>query len=190
MNKRVKKQRNTLAAAVALAWLVGGCASYEPRLPATEEYFPGAATLKRLPIEAESQAAANELVTMSLEVAERIALADNPSLQALREGVAATHQAVGVAWSAYYPRIGVDGGYRRWESHAFLPDGVGASLGRSPGTVGPVDDWSAGLAASLTLFDGGRRRAAVQAAKARAGAGDADLLSAERTQRLEVRRAF
>jgi len=111
-------------------------------------------------------------------------------VQASREGVAAAQEAVGEAWSGYYPQVGLAAGYRRWESHAFLPSGLGGAMGAPPDTVGPTDDWSGGLTASLTLFDSGRRRAYILAAKARLGASREESAALEQDIALTVHQAF
>jgi len=127
---------------------------------------------------------------LSLAGCVRIALADNPMAQASREGVAAAQEAVGEAWSGYYPQVGLAAAYRRWESHAFLPSGLGGAMSTPPDTVGPTNDWSGGLVASLTLFDSGRRRAQILAAKARLGASQEELAALEQDIALTVHQAF
>jgi len=59
-----------------------------------------------------------------------------------------------------------------------------------PDTVGPTNDWSGGLVASLTLFDSGRRRAQILAAKARLGASQEELAALEQDIALTVHQAF
>jgi len=181
---------------LALSWTVGGCAErFEPRLPRIEAYLP---TQARHPVDqglpsAESAASTTRPATsgpLGLDGCVRVALADNPMAQASREGVAAAQEAVGEAWSGYYPQVGLSAGYRRWESHAFLPSGLGGAMGTPSDTVGPRNDWSGGLVASLTLFDSGRRRAQILAAKTRLGASREEAAALEQDIALTVHQAF
>lgn len=183
-------------ALLTLSWTVGGCAEmFEPRLPSIEAYLP---TRARHPVgqglpRSEDPAGPTSRATagpLSLDGCVRIALADNPMAQASSEGVAAAQETVGEAWSGYYPQVGLSAGYRRWESHAFLPSGLGGAMGAPPDTVGPTNDWGGGLVASLTLFDSGRRRAQILGAKARLGASQEELAALEQDIALTVHQAF
>ncbi|MCX6545879.1 MAG: TolC family protein [Acidobacteria bacterium] len=108
---------------------------------------------------------------LTLEAATRIALDRNPADRAAREGVAIAREAVGEARAPYYPEVGVASGYARWERHAYLPSGF--SSPNLASTIGPTNDWFAGLTGSYLLFDGGQRAAELRAAMARqAGATD------------------
>lgn len=191
--KRIWIRSTLLMVALGL----GGCSQhlFEPTLPSIDNYLPAQA---RRPVNQEMSRSEESAEPMSrpatgplaLDGCVRIALADNPMAQASREGVAAAREAVGEAWSTYYPQVGLSAGYRRWESHAFLPSGLGGAMGTTPDTVGPTDDWSGGLTASLTLFDSGRRRARILAAKARHGASREELAAVEQDTALNVHQAF
>jgi len=184
------------AALLTLPWTVGGCAEmFEPQMPSIETYLPAQArhpVRQGLPRSEDSAGPASRATAgpLSLAGCVRIALADNPMAQASREGVAAAQEAVGEAWSGYYPQVGLAAAYRRWESHAFLPSGLGGAMSTPPDTVGPTNDWSGGLVASLTLFDSGRRRAQILAAKARLGASQEELAALEQDIALTVHQAF
>jgi len=102
---------------------------------------------------------------LSLDAATRIALDRNPADRAAREGVAIAREAVGEARAPYYPEVGITSGYARWERHAYLPSGFASPTLAS--TIGPTNDWFAGLAGSYVLFDGGQRAAELRAAMAR-----------------------
>lgn len=104
---------------------------------------------------------------LSLAACVRIALDENPLLQAAREGVASARASVGMAKSPYYPTVELDGGYRKWETRAFLPEGLSGIAG-SP-MIGPTDDWSSGLRASYLLFDSGSRAAQLRVSLSREG---------------------
>jgi outer membrane protein TolC len=98
----------------------------------------------------------------------RIALEDNPVGRSAAAGVQGAKEAVGEAGAPYYPEVGLQTGYRRWQTHAFLPDFVRIPPGTTQ-VVGPTDDWLAGLRARYTLYDFGERQALLQVAKARQG---------------------
>ena len=98
----------------------------------------------------------------------RVALEANPSGRAAAAGVQAAREAVGEAQAPYYPELGLQAGYRRFQTHAFLPDWVRIPAG-SPTVVGPTDDWLGGLRARYTLYDFGERKALGQVARARQG---------------------
>jgi len=102
--------------------------------------------------------------SLTLEACVRIALDENPSLQAAREGAASAREGAGMAKASYYPSLSLDAGYRRWESHAFLPSSL-TGMGIRP-VIGPIDDWSAGLKAGYVLFDSGERAARMRSALA------------------------
>ena len=104
---------------------------------------------------------------LDLEACVRIALNENPALQAAMESVASAGEGVGIARSPYYPAVNLDAGYRRWETHAFLPSSL-TGMGINP-VIGPIDDWSAGLKAGYVLFDSGERAARLRASLSQQG---------------------
>jgi len=98
----------------------------------------------------------------------RIALEANPAGRAAAAGVHGAKEAVGEAGAPYYPEVGLQTGYHRFQTHAFLPGWVRIPAG-SPSVVGPTDDWLGGLRARYTLYDFGERQALLLVAKARQG---------------------
>lgn len=114
--------------------------------------------------------AAAEDLTLDRAVAE--ALANNPSVRAAGNNAAAMAEAIGIARAAYYPTLSADARGARWQSHAFLPAGLTKQIPIS--TVGPTDDWSAGIDVTYLLYDSGRRRAEVAAARAAATGAEAE----------------
>ena len=98
----------------------------------------------------------------------RIALEANPAARAAAAGVQGAREAVGEAQAPYYPELGLQAGYRRFQTHAFLPGWVKIPPGSST-VVGPTDDWLGGLRARYTLYDFGERKALGQGARARQG---------------------
>lgn len=114
--------------------------------------------------------AAAEELTLDRAVAE--ALANNPSVRAAGDNAASMAEAIGIARAAYYPTLSADARGARWQSHAFLPSSLTKQIPIS--TIGPTDDWSAGIDVSYLLYDSGRRRAEVAAARAAATGAEAE----------------
>lgn len=110
----------------------------------------------------------------------RIAKEKNPSYRAAKESAVAAREAAGASLASYYPDVTANAGYRRFQTHAFLPNRVLSLPGVST-VVGPEDRWSADLRASYTLFDSGRRRADRKMAEAAAEVAGEDV---ERTRQI------
>lgn len=127
---------------------------------------------------------------LTLEACVRIALAQNPLLQASREGLAAARHAAKQAEAGYYPHVNLTADYRRFQTHAFLPGGLGGAVGPQTSVVGPTDDYSGGLAAQWLLLDSGRRRAQLTAARAKAGASEYEVETVRQDIALMVQQAF
>ncbi len=105
---------------------------------------------------------------LTLEACINAAFENNPSLKASGFAFAASKESEGAARSAYYPSLNFQGGYRRWESHAFLPDSIlDLPFGRVSPVIGPVNQYSLSLEGSYTIFDGGFRKAQLHAASAK-----------------------
>jgi outer membrane protein TolC len=104
------------------------------------------------------------VASLSLAECVRIALDRNPARRAAAAGVEMREEHVGLSRSSYYPQVSFSTGYRRFDSHVFLPAGVTALAGSD--TLGARDDWQASLSGSLTVYDNGRRRAELEAALA------------------------
>lgn len=126
--------------------------------------------------------------SLTLDACVRIALDKNPSIQAAREGVSAAAEGEGEAKAPYYPELALSAGYSRWERHAFLPSGL-ARPGM-PTTIGPTDDWLAGLKARYILFDSGERRAKLRAAISAKGAAEGDLARIRQEIALDVHQSY
>lgn len=181
------------AGALALWFAVAGDASGADA-PAVDRYVP------RLVVESEAlreradQTQALPPVSfpaqgpLSLETCVAVALDANPAARAAREGVRAAEEGTGEARSPYYPELSARASHRRWETHAFLPNGLGRA--DVPGTIGPTDDWSAGFEARYLLFDSGARKARLEAAKAREGKARRDEGAIRQDLALAVHEAF
>lgn len=165
----------------------------EPAAPA-----PASPTLRRgLAAEAAAQAlteapseSAEQVPTpgqpLDLEALVRIALDTNPLVRAAQEGVATARESVGVARASYYPEVGVDARYRRFDTHVFLPAGLPVSTT----TLGSTDDWTAGVRAGYTLFDSGQRSAERDAAVAGEKAAGHDAARVRQDVAFSVHQAY
>lgn len=125
---------------------------------------------------------------LTLATCVRIALDENPTLRAAREGVSAARESVGIAKAPYYPTVGLEAAYRRGETHAFLPEGL-SGMGR-PSVIGPTDDWSSGLRARYLLFDSGKRAAQLRSALSRQGLAKEEEASIRQDIALAVHQEF
>ena len=130
-----------------LLWLVGG-ALWGSSLAGAGTEVPAPGSANRL----------------TLRDCTRMAFAHSPLLKASAQNQTISRETVGEARGSYYPTLGIRGGVSRWQSHAFLPSGF--SSPNLSSTVGPTDDWSAGGFARYMLYDGGVRRAGLEAQKA------------------------
>ncbi|MCK8604291.1 TolC family protein [Desulfoferrobacter suflitae] len=177
--------------------LAAGCAGRnEPMIPPVETYLPPAAPatgqMGAAPAK-EQSAAAGETARpqpLSLASAYRIALAQNPLELVAREGIVMAEEQVGVARAPYYPELGLEAGYSRWQKHAFLPDGLLEVREDIPSVIGPTDDWSAGLSAGYVLFDSGNRQAQLRAALAMQGVAEEDAEAIRQDILLNVAKAY
>lgn len=106
---------------------------------------------------------------MNLEACVREALLSNPTAQEVLAAASAAEEAAAAAGAAFLPEASLSLTSRRFESRAFLPSTLSALAGPdasfSP-VIGPVNQHAYALRASYTLFDGGRRRARKNQAKA------------------------
>ena len=135
-------------------------------------------------------AACADPAPLTLDACLRLAATQHPSLAAARAGVDAATEAVGEARAPYYPQVDLSAGYHRWQRRAFLPSGLALPGGRTPELIGPLDDWNGGVASRVTLLDFGERRAALDAARARRAASEADAAATGADLRLGVQSAF
>lgn len=125
---------------------------------------------------------------LTVDAAVRIALDRNPLMRAAAEGVHVAEAAVGEARAPYYPALGVSTSFARWETHAFLPEGLGGSA--IPATIGPTNDWTAALTGRYTVYDSGRRAADLRLALAQQRVAMQEAARVREDLALQVRRAF
>ncbi|MEW5807072.1 MAG: TolC family protein [Acidobacteriota bacterium] len=102
--------------------------------------------------------------TLTLEACVDVALDKNPYYRAILEGIIAAGEAAQAAKAAYYPEVSFQTGYRKFETHAFLPEGL--SFPGLTTVVGPIDSYSLTVNAGYTLYDSGLRNAQHQASLA------------------------
>lgn len=186
---------------LCLGIVLAGCASLEHTAPPrVEDYLPDRASRTQSMEKDEGSFLPNSSVspTLTLKTCVDIALNRNPLQAAAEAGLVAAGESVGEARALYYPQLALQSGYHRWERHAYLPEGLSAlqaNAGGSGGsemtsTIGPTDDWNAGLVASLTLFDSGERRAHLRAALARQGMAQDDVKRVRLYVAFEVHQAY
>lgn len=99
---------------------------------------------------------------MSLEECIQVALQNNPASNYAKQSELSALEDVRIAKGRYFPDVGFRFGYRRWESHAFLPEGF-----VRPGldTIGPVNEWRTSFKSQYTVFDSGQRSSELNSAK-------------------------
>ena len=100
----------------------------------------------------------------SLEDCIQLAVANNPTYEIAKSSEQSAQEDIAIARGKYYPEIGFQTGYRRYETHAFLP--VGISGPDFPSVVGPINDYKLNLQTSYVLFDSGLRSADLASARA------------------------
>lgn len=119
-----------------------------------------------------------------VETAVDIAIANNPNLIAARERAVAAGYDIDVAGASRLPQVSV-----------FVGGNYSDYLGTVPGSLGPVlanstHSASAGVRATIPLYQGGRPAAFQRQAQARASAALEQVVAAERNVVADVRSAF
>jgi outer membrane protein len=99
---------------------------------------------------------------MSLEECIQVALQNNPASNYAKQTELSALEDVRIAKGKYFPEVGFRFGYRRWESHAFLPEGF---LRPGLDTIGPVNEWRTSLRGQYTVLDSGQRSSELNSAK-------------------------
>lgn len=127
---------------------------------------------------------------LPLDACVRIALDRNPLHRAALEGVTAAGEKIGLARAPYYPRVDLEAGYQRRDTHVFLPAGVGQPGAEQPDQLGATDDWQGALTAEYLVFDSGRRRAELLAAISERDAAGKDAQTIREDLTLNVHEAY
>jgi len=104
---------------------------------------------------------------MTLDDCVKIALDKNPAARASAEEIIAAKETVGEARASYYPELKATASYSRWQTRAFLPEGLLPPT--APSVIGPTDDYKAQGTVRLLLLDSGERSASLRMAKALQG---------------------
>lgn len=178
---RVMQILTALCFAIGVLACTASGGMFDPALPQAKDYAP--------PGGADKGQATNS-TPLTLNACVKIAVSGNPAAAAAKEGVAAAEQYVEAAAGSYYPTVSISAAYRRWRTHAFMPSGLILPTAEPLSTIGPVNDWPAGVKASWMLFDSGERRSRLIAAKSRAGAAEAETDAIMQDIVLNVHKAF
>lgn len=101
---------------------------------------------------------------LDLKTCLSIALDDSPLSRAADEGINIADGDVTKAQAAFYPQIEAIAHYSRFQAHSFLP--FSPVFDTVPTIIGPTNDWQFGLCGRYLLFDNGRSRALLNAARA------------------------
>ncbi|HKI86160.1 MAG TPA: TolC family protein, partial [Thermoanaerobaculia bacterium] len=158
-------------------------------LTATLLASPLAAATPAPPVLGSRTAPAPPAGPLTLAQCVHFALAESPATRAATAALEAARQSTEVARSSFYPSVGLNAGFSRWQRRIFLPSELEKIPGFSP-LVGPYDDWTASIGASYTLFDGGKRRARLGAAEAGEAGSDAAKTATRQEVALAVEQAF
>ena len=125
---------------------------------------------------------------LKLDDCVNIALQKNPQIHASIEGINAAQASIGQAHAPYYPELRATASYSRWQTRAFLPEGLLPPT--APKVIGPTDDYKAQGIARWTLFDSGEREARLDISKAMAKISEETLNSTRQDVILRVHETF
>lgn len=109
-------------------------------------------------------------MTYTLEQCVQEALRNNPAAGIAKDAEAAALEDVASAEGRYYPEVGVQSAYRRFETHAFLPSDLAPITGIPPTVVGPLNDWRLNVSANYVVYDSGLRSSDLNSAKSQLSA--------------------
>jgi outer membrane protein len=125
--------------------------------------------------------------SMTLEDCIQVALQNNPASNYAKQSELSALEDVRIAKGKYYPEVGFRFGYRRWESHAFLPEGF-----VRPGldTIGPVNEWRTNVRGQYTLFDSGQRSSELNSAESQYEASQQESLETRNNIIYNVQAAY
>ncbi len=115
---------------------------------------------------------AEEPTVYTLDECVQVALTNNPGYGAAKMTEDAAKEDIATAKGKYYPEVGFQTGYRRFETHAFLPAGIGGP--DFPSFVGPINDYKLNVQTNYMLFDSGLRSADLATARAQLSAAQQD----------------
>ncbi len=131
---------------------------------------------------------------LSLDAAVDLAIRNNPDVRAATGRVEAARAAIFEAWSYYWPVLQVMENITQTDqpSRAFgsILDQRRFNNNLDFNDPGVTTNFRSGLTGSITLYDGGRRRARVLQSNAQAGSSEAALEEVRRDIALETAKAF
>ena len=199
------KQYTLIVTMCMLIILNSGCYSMHSDVPVIESYLPEKQTVIATHDDLDN-VGTNEIVPslagkepnsnkLTLDAALRIALDKNPLTRVAEEGIVISKETSGETRAPYYPEIALRASYSRWETHAFLPNGLIENVSELVGTdissvIGPTNDWLGTLEARYTLFDSGERAAKLRAAIAEEGVAKEDAARMQEEIAFTVHQAF
>jgi outer membrane protein len=125
---------------------------------------------------------------LNVESCVRIALENSPLIMASQHGIRAADEEIASVKGKFYPEALGRTEYRRWETHAFLPPGVG--LPSIPPVIGPTDDWSFQLRGNYMVYDSGLRSSELKVAQAQRAATAEEMENTKLDVALQVRVSF
>lgn len=199
------KQYTLIVTMCTLIILNSGCYSMHSDVPVIESYLPEKPTVNTTHDDLDNEGK-NEVGLrlaengphsnkLTLDAALRIALDKNPLTRVAEEGIVISRETTGETRAPYYPEIALRASYSRWETHAFLPNGLIENVSELVGTdissvIGPTNDWFGTLEARYTLFDSGERAAKLRAAIAEEGVAKEDAARMQEEIAFTVHQAF
>lgn len=131
---------------------------------------------------------------LSIQAAIELAYLNNPDVTASQERLLAARAAISEASSYYWPVLRLIERYTQTNSPSQAFGSILDQRAFSPALdfndPGKTSNFHTGVAGSITLYDGGRRRARVERAEAQALSEGARLETVRRDLALEVARAF
>lgn len=123
---------------------------------------------------------------MGLDEAVAATLRNSPTFAQAQGTLRSNESFERVAVGNFLPTVALNSGYI--QSNQIIPSSAGGSVGST--TAYSAQNYSAGLAGSLDLFTGGRRRAQISAAQASTRSADAALISTRYAVALTAQTAF
>jgi len=100
---------------------------------------------------------------LTMEDCVQQALHNNPSVVYAKQSEQIATEDVTAAKGKYYPDVRFETGYRRFYTHAFLPEGIGGDI---PDVVGPINDYRMNVQTNYVVYDGGQRSSDIKTAQA------------------------
>jgi outer membrane protein len=100
---------------------------------------------------------------LTMEDCVQQALQHNPAIVYAKQSEQIATEDVSTTKAKNYPDVRLETGYRRFFTHAFLPEGIGGDI---PDVVGPINDYRMNVQTNYIVYDGGQRSSDTKTAKA------------------------